>query len=188
MSTASVQAMDNPTPATAAEPAATAPNGLRSPSPHTPPTQTVGHPNNTGVSHPASHLPEISDAADNRRAFGTEHRTGLDVGVSGARHRQSVAAAGGDLGTSTTYRPPTLPPFYHDIEVRLLSHTDDPSTVIPFPNQSLDITASQLKQLVFAMANGRTGSSSDYFLFMGRRVHDDSLLRDVVTHLVGWTS
>jgi hypothetical protein len=75
----------------------------------------------------------------------------------------------------------------HDIEVRTLSHTDDRSAVLHLPGVPLNTDAFQLKRIIGAMLD-EDYSPPAYLLFMGRRVHDAAVVRDIVRHIVCSTS
>jgi hypothetical protein len=76
---------------------------------------------------------------------------------------------------------------HHDIEVKLLSHSDDQSGVLRFPDTPLSITAGELKQMVMERLNNETNPEGQYLLFMGRRVTETAAIGDVVVRVVSTT-
>jgi hypothetical protein len=76
----------------------------------------------------------------------------------------------------------------HDVEVKLLSHSDDQSGILQFPDTSISITIAELKEMILEKLNPGTNAETLYLLFMGRRIPNHAILRDVVSRVVGTTS
>jgi hypothetical protein len=82
--------------------------------------------------------------------------------------------------------PAAPAPDRHSIEVRLRAHTDDRSAALIIPDVPLNISISELRRIISAKLD-RPNTNSEYLLFMGRRVHDAAILRDVARHVVSPT-
>jgi hypothetical protein len=123
-------------------------------------------PTHSGATQPQSHRADDNpDARDNAALLSAEN----------------IEEIGWEFPTSAP--DPSSRFECHDIEVRVLSHTDDGSGVLNFADVPLNTDASQLKRMIGGSLN-EDHTPPAYLLFMGRRVHDAAIVRDIVRHVV----